>query len=50
MLHANKLLIDVFYNLDDIKVIVDTQHGISFVELLMDVSYSLDDLEVIIDT
>ena len=50
MLHVNKLLIYVFYDLDDLEVIVDTYHGISFVELPMDVSYSLDDLEVVLDT
>ena len=50
MLHVNKLPIDVFYDLDDLEVIIDTYHGISFVELPMDVSYSLDDLEVIVDT
>ena len=50
MLHVNKLPIDVFYGLDDLKVIVDTYHRISFVELPMDVSYSIYDLEVIIDT
>ena len=50
MLHVNKLPIDVFYDLYDLEVIIDTYHGISFVELPMDVSYSLDDLEVIVDT
>ena len=50
MLYVNKLPIDVFYNLDDLEVIVDTQHSIIFVELPMDVSYSLYDLEVIVDT
>ena len=50
MLYINKLPIDMFYNLDELKVIIDTQHGISFVELPMDVFYDLDDLEVIVDT
>ena len=50
MLYVNKLPVDVFYDLDDLEVIVDTQHGISFVELLMDVFYDIDDLEVIVDT
>ena len=50
MIYMNKLPIDMFYDLDDLKVIVDTQHGISFVELIMDVFYDLDDLEVIVDT
>ena len=50
MLHVNKLPIYVFYDLDNLEVIVDTYHGISFVELPMDVSYSLDDLEVVLDT
>ena len=50
MLYVHKLPIDMFYDLDDLEVIVDTQHGISFVELLMDVFYDLDDLEVIVDT
>ena len=50
MLYVHKLPIDMFYNLDDLEVIVDTYHGISFVELPMDVFYNLDDLEVIVDT
>ena len=50
MLCVNKLLIDVFYDLDELEVIVDTYHGIRFVELPMYVSNSLYDLEVIIDT
>ena len=40
----------MFYNLDDLEVVVDTQFGISFVKLQMDVFYDLDDLEVIVDT
>ena len=32
--------VDMFYDLDDLEVIVDTQHGICFVELPMDVSIS----------
>ena len=50
MLHVNKLPIDVFYNLYDLEVIIDTQHGIRYVELTMDVFYDLDDLVVIVDT
>ena len=50
MLYVYKLPIDMFYDLDDLEVIIDTQHGISFIELLMDVFYDLDDLEFIIDT
>ena len=50
MLYVHKLLIDMFYDLDDLKVIVDTEHGISFVELPMYVFYNIDDLEVIVDT
>ena len=50
MLYVHKLRIDMFQDLDDIEVIVDTQHGISFVELPMDVFYDLYDLEVIVDT
>ena len=50
MLYVHKLPIDIFYHLDDLKVVKDTYHGISFVELLMDVFYDLDDLEVIVDT
>ena len=50
MLYVHKLPIDMFYDIDDLEVIVDTQHSISFVELLMDVFYDLDDLDVIIDT
>ena len=50
MLYVHKLRIDMFYDLDDLEVIVDTQHGIRFVELLMGVFYDLDDLKVIVDT
>ena len=50
MFYVHKLPIDMFYDLDELEVIVDTQHGISFVELPMDVFYDIDDLEVIVDT
>ena len=50
MLHVNKLPIDMFYNLDDLDVIVDKQNGISFVELPINVFYDLDYLKVIVDT
>ena len=50
MLHMNKLPIDMLYDLDDLEVIVDTYHGISYVELPIDVFYNLDDLKVIVDT
>ena len=50
MLQVNKLPIDVFYDIDDLEFIVDTQHGIIFVEIPMDVFYNIDDLEVIVDT
>ena len=50
MLHVNKLPIDVFYDLYDLKIIVDTYHSIRFFELPMDVFYDLNDLEVIVDT
>ena len=50
MLYVHKLPIDMFYDLYDLEVIVDTQHSISFVELLMVVFYDLVDLEVIVDT
>ena len=50
MLYVHKILIDMFYDIDDLEVIIDTQHGISFIELPMDVFYYLDDLEVIVDT
>ena len=50
MLYVHKLLIDMFYDIDDLEVVLDTQHGISFVELLMDVFYDIDDLEVIVAT
>ena len=43
MLYVHKLAIYMFYNLDDLKVVVDTYFGISFVELPMDVFYDLDD-------
>ena len=50
MLYVHKIPIDMFYDLDDLEVIVDTYHGISFVELLMGVFYDLDDLKIIVDT
>ena len=50
MIYVHKLPIYMFYDLDDLKVIIDTQHGINFVELPMYVFYDLDDLEVIVDT
>ena len=50
MLYVHKLPIDMVYGLDDLEVIVDTYHGISFFELPIDVFYDLDDLEVIVDT
>ena len=50
MLYVHKLPIDMFYDLEDLEFIVDTQHGITFVELPMDVFYDLDDLKVIVDT
>ena len=50
LIYVHKLPIYIFYDLDDLEVIVDTQHGISFFELLMDVFYDLDDLKVIVDT
>ena len=50
MLYMHKLPIDMFYDLYDLEVIVDTQHGITFVELPMDMFYDLDDLKVIVDT
>ena len=49
MIYVYKLPIDMFYDLDNLKNIVDMQHGISFVELQMDVFYNLDDLKVIVD-
>ena len=49
MLYMHKLPIDMFYDLDDLEVIVDTLHGISFVEIPMDVFYDLYDLKVIVN-
>ena len=50
MLYVHELPLDMFYDIDDLEVIVDTQHGITFVELPMDVFYDLDDLKFIVDT
>ena len=50
MLYVHKLPIDMFYDLDDLEVIVDTQHGIIFIGLPMDVFYDLDYFKVIVDT
>ena len=50
MLYVHKLPIYMFYDLDDLEVIVDTQYRISFIELLMDMVYDLYDLKVIVDT
>ena len=50
VLYVHNFPIDMFYNIDDLEVNIDTYHGIIFVELLMDVFYDIDDLEFIVDT